>query len=63
MGSYYNHQAPVLPVFLGHYRQRGSGFAASASGIGKIALTHPRKFIIPAGKRVGKELRFRAYQS
>ena len=35
---------------------RGSGFGALASGIGRIALTLARKFILPAAKRVGKEL-------
>ena len=45
-----------IALFSGHYRQRGSGFGALASGIGRIALPLARKFIIPAAKRVGKEL-------
>ena len=56
MESYYTNQSSALPYFSGHYRQRGSGFEALASGIGKIALPLARKFIIPAAKRVGKEL-------
>ena len=56
MESYYTNQASALPHFSGHYRQRGSGFGALASGIGRIALPLARKFIIPAAKRVGKEL-------
>ena len=56
MDSYYTNQASALPYFSGHYRQRGSGFGALASGIGRIALPIARKFILPAAKRVGKEL-------
>ena len=56
MDSYYTKQASALPYFSGHYRQRGSGFGALASGIGRIALPIARKFILSAAKRVGKEL-------
>ena len=56
MESYYTNQASALPYFSGHYRQRGSGFGALASGIGRIAIPLARKFIIPAAKRVGREL-------
>ena len=56
MESYYTNQASALPYFSGHYRQRGSGFGALASDIGRIALPLARKFIIPAAKRVGKDL-------
>ena len=56
MDSYYTNQASALPYFSGQYRQRGSGFGALASGIGRIALPIARKFILPAAKRVGKEL-------
>ena len=45
-----------MPYFSGYYRQRGSGFGGLASGIGRIALPIARKFILPAAKRVGKEL-------
>ena len=48
MESYYTNQASSLPYFSGHYRQRGSGFGALASGIGRIALPLARKFILPA---------------
>ena len=56
MDSYYTNQASALPYFSGHYRQRGSGFGALASRIGRIALPIARKFILSAAKRVGKEL-------
>ena len=56
MDSYYTNQASALPYFSGHYRQRGSGFGALASGIGRIALPIARKFILTAAKPVGKEL-------
>ena len=55
MDAYYNNQA-TMPHFSGHYRQRGSGFGALAMGIGRVALPLARKFIIPAAKRIGKEL-------
>ena len=45
-----------MPHFSGHYRQRGSGFGALAIGIGRVALPLARKCIIPAAKRIGKEL-------
>ena len=56
MDSYYTNQASSLPYFSGHYRQGGSCFGALASGIGRVALPIARKFILPAAKRVGKEL-------
>ena len=56
MDSYYTNQASALPYFSGHFRQRGSGFGDLASGIGRIALPIARKFILPAAKRVGKQL-------
>ena len=56
MESYYTNQASSLPYFSGHNRQGGSGFGALASGIGRIALPLARKFILPAAKRVRKEL-------
>ena len=56
MESYNTNQASTLPYFSGHYRQRGSGFGALASGIGRIARPLAQKFILPTAKRVGKEL-------
>ena len=56
MESYYTYQASALSYFSGNYRQRGSGFGALVSCIGRIALPLARKFIVPAAKRVGKEL-------
>ena len=34
----------------------GSGFGALAIGIGRVALPLARKFIVPAAKRIGKEI-------
>ena len=59
MDSYYHNQAR-LPHFSGHYRQRGSGFGALALGIGRVALPLARKFVIPAAKKIGKELLLQA---
>ena len=56
MDSYYANQASSLPHFSGHYRQRAGGFGALASGIGRVALPLARKFVLPAAKRIGKEL-------
>ena len=53
--AYYHNQA-TMPHFSGHYRQRGSGFGALVMGIGRVALLLARKFIVPAAKRIGKEL-------
>ena len=56
MDSYYAKQVTSLPHFSGHYRQRGSGFGALAAGIGRVALPLARRFILPAAKRIGREL-------
>ena len=56
MDSYYANQVISLPHFSGHYRQRGSGFGALAAGIGRVALPLARRFILPAAKRIGREL-------
>ena len=56
MDSYYANQASSLPHISGHHRQRGSGFGALASGNGRVALPLARKFVLPAAKRIGKEL-------
>ena len=45
-----------MPHFTGHYRQRGSGFGALAAGIGRFAFPLARKFILPAAKKIGREL-------
>ena len=55
MEAYYHNQA-TMPHFSGHYRQRGRGFGALAMGIGRVALPLVRKCIVPAAKRIGKEL-------
>ena len=59
MELYYTNQASSLHYLSGHYRQRGSAFGALASGIGRIALPLARKFILPAAKRVGKEISYK----
>ena len=59
MDSYYHNQANP-PHFSGHYRQRGSGFGALALGIGRVALPLAQKFMIPAAKKIGKELLLQA---
>ena len=46
----------MSPYFSGHYRQRGSGFWASAAGIGRDALSIARKFLWPVAKKIGREL-------
>ena len=56
MDSYYANQVTSLPHFSGHYRKRGSGFGALAAGIGRVALPLARRFILPAAKRIGREL-------
>ena len=56
MDSFYTNQATSLPHFSGHYWQRGSGFGASAAGIGRVALPLARCVILPTAKSFGKEL-------
>ena len=55
MEAYYHNQA-TMPHFSGHYRQRCSGFGALAMDIGRVILPLAWKFIVPAAKRIGKEL-------
>ena len=55
MKSYYVLQG-VSPNFSGHHRQRGRGFGALGAGIGRAAPPIARKFVLPAVKRIGKEL-------
>ena len=59
MEQYYAKQAS-LPHFSGHYRQRGSGFGALAAGIGRVAIPFARRVILPAAKKLGRELLMRA---
>ena len=56
MESYYANQESSLPHFSGQYRQRGSCFGASVSSIGHFILPPAQKFVLPAAKRIGKEL-------
>ena len=49
-------RSKLFRLFSGHYRQRGSGFGAPAAGIGRGALPIARNFVLPALKRIGKEL-------
>ena len=55
MEQYYAKQASLLH-FSGHYRQRGSGFGALAAGIGRVAIPFARRVILPAAKKLGREL-------
>lgn len=55
MEAYYSNQSN-MPYFSGYYRQRGSGFGALASGIGRFALPLARKYLLPVAKSVGREL-------
>ena len=55
MEQYYAKLAS-LPQFSGHYRQRGSGFGALAAGIGRVAIPFARRVILPAAKKLGREL-------
>lgn len=55
MDGYYQRQSQ-LPYFGGHIRQRGSGIGALVLGVGRIALPFIRKVIIPAAKRLGRDL-------
>ena len=55
MEQYYAKQAS-FPHFSGHYRQRGSGFGALAAGIGRVAIPFARRVILPALKKLGREL-------
>ena len=55
MEAYYQQQS-VSPYFLGHYRQRGSGFGALAAGIGRAALPIARSLLWHVAKNIGLEL-------
>ena len=55
MEQYYAKQAS-LPHFSGHYRQRGSRFGAFAASIGRVAMSFARRVILPAAKKLGREL-------
>ena len=56
MDFYYANQLTSLPLFSGHYRQRGRGVGALAAGIGRVALPLARRFILPTVKPIGREL-------
>ena len=45
-----------LPYYKGIGRQRGRGFGALAQVIERTAIPFLRKYIVPAGKRVGADL-------
>ena len=42
--------------FSGQYQQRGSGFGALAAGIGRVAIPFARRVVLPAAKKLGREL-------
>ena len=55
MEQYYSKQAS-LPHFSGHYRLRGSGIGALAAGIGRVAIPFTRRLILPAAKKLSREI-------
>ena len=55
MKSYYANQATSL-LFSRHYRQRGSGFGALSTVIGRAAPPVAFRFILPTAKCFGKDL-------
>ena len=55
-----DHNLATMHHFSGHYRERGNGFGALATGNGRIALPLARMFIVPGAKIVGKKLLIRA---
>lgn len=55
MEQYYTQQAQI-PHFSSYTRQRGSGFGALVSGVGRFALPFARKFLVPAAKKLGRQL-------
>jgi len=55
MENYYSQQVN-LPHFASYGRQRGSGIGAFAAGIGRIAMPFAKKLLLPAAKKIGKEL-------
>jgi len=55
MEDYYSKQV-YLPHFTSYNRQRGSGIGALAAGIGRVALPFAKNYILPAAKKIGKEL-------
>ena len=44
------------PHFSGHYRRSGSGFVVLTAGIGRVAIPFARRVILPAVKKLGREL-------
>jgi len=57
MDAYYQQQQSQTPYFSsGHLRQRGSGIGALVAGIGRVALPFVKRVILPAAKRIGREL-------
>ena len=45
-----------FPIFRGHARQRGRGFAALAQTLGRTAIPFIKKYIVPAAKRIRADL-------
>ncbi len=55
MEGYYQAQAS-MPYFSGAARQRGRGLGSLALSIGRTALPIFKKFIVPAAKRIGRNV-------
>ena len=52
----YSAKQASLPRFSGHCRQRGSGFAVLAASIGRVAIPFARRVVLPAAKKLDREL-------
>ena len=55
MEQYYAQKAQLPHLFPGSARQRESGFGSLAAGVGRVALSFAKKFLLSAVKSVGKE--------
>ena len=55
MEDYYSKQG-YLPHFASYNRQRGTGNGALGAGIGRRALPFAKNYILPAAKKIDKEL-------
>ena len=55
MEDYYSEQV-YLPHFASYNRQRRTGIGALGAGIGRRVLPFAKNYILPAAKKIGKEL-------
>ena len=59
MNSYYQEQAK-LPYYVSYSRQRGSAIGALVAGIGRYAIPFARRVVLPAAKRICRDLMIEA---